>query len=106
MMMMMLATDALVSCLQVKPSSIPGAGEGLFTTVDLPALKPLVLYYGELRQGKAQGRYCIQVGPCLTQVIVGVGRWGLGGKKSVFYLRAFFFSPLLIMPTGPECCQE
>jgi hypothetical protein len=37
---------------------------------------------------------------------VGVGRWGLGGKKSVFYLRAFFFSPLLIMPTGPECCQE
>jgi hypothetical protein len=63
---LVLATDALVSCLQVKPSSIPGAGEGLFTTVDLPALKPLVLYYGELRQEKAQGRYCIQVGPCLT----------------------------------------
>lgn len=63
---LLLATDALALCLQVKPSSIQGAGEGLFSTVDLPALKPLVLYYGELRQEKAQGRYCIQVGPCLT----------------------------------------
>lgn len=63
---LLLATDALVPCLQVKPSSIPGAGDGLFTSVDLPALKPLVLYYGELRHEKAQGRYCIQVGPCLT----------------------------------------
>jgi hypothetical protein len=60
------ATDALVPCLQVKPSFISGAGDGLFTAVDLPALKPLVLYYGELRKEKAQGRYCIQVGPCLT----------------------------------------
>ncbi len=60
------ATDALVPCLEVKPSSILGAGNGLFTKVNLPALKPLVLYYGELRQEKAQGRYCIQVGPCLT----------------------------------------
>ena len=60
------STDALVPCLQVKPSSIQGGGDGLFATVNLPALKPLVLYYGELRQGKAQGRYCVQVGPCLT----------------------------------------
>ncbi|GAB5030678.1 set domain protein [Nannochloropsis oceanica] len=60
------ATDALVPCLEVKPSFIPGAGDGLFTAVDLPALKPLVLYYGELRKEKAQGRYCIQVGPSLT----------------------------------------
>lgn len=58
--------DALVPYLAVRPSSIHGAGAGLWTSVDLPAQKPLVLYYGDLRREKAQGRYCIQVGPKLT----------------------------------------
>ncbi len=60
------ATDALVPHLHVRPSLIPGGGMGLFTSVDLPAQRPIVLYYGVLGHDKAHGRYCIQVAPQLT----------------------------------------
>jgi len=52
--------DLLYPKLEVRPSTIPNAGMGLFTTIDLPANQPIVLYYGELTT-RAQGGYCISV---------------------------------------------
>eukprot|EP00952_Eustigmatos_sp_NYUAD-ZCMA_P003812 16682-Eustigmatos_ZCMA.PRE.1 len=42
-------------------TQVPGGGDGLFATVDLPANRPIVLYYGVLRPYRVLGRYCIDV---------------------------------------------
>ena len=60
------AVDALALHLIVKPSTIKAAGEGLFTSVDLPANAPICLYYGELSTDRPHGRYCIKVGTNLS----------------------------------------
>ena len=46
--------------LEIRQSQIKGGGMGLWTKVDLPANKPIVLYYGELTP-RHLGRYCIRV---------------------------------------------
>lgn len=51
--------DEIASHLEIRPSLIPGGGDGLFTTIDLPADKPIVLYHGVLTP-KHLGRYCIR----------------------------------------------
>jgi uncharacterized protein len=46
--------------LEIRDSSIAGAGKGLFTLIDLPADKPITLYFGVITRDIVGG-YCLNI---------------------------------------------
>lgn len=73
-------THALHPHLEGRVSQVPGGGLGLYTTVELPAGKPVVLYFGELR-ARCKGRYCIDVSNARTLDAEPVGWVCMAGRE-------------------------